>query len=461
MNTCGTKALSTNICKSILLSQVFLFSLFVSTHAVAADIKLTGAEATLGLGGGYTENSWNDLTLTAHGEGAYSLKLFGTEGRLRTGLSPFTASLEIPAGNGLRQRHLRLPIFSSRAVQLELWGQEGKRTVELQPLPGPLLLGQRIGELGAGTETTNELIHSDPAMWLGVNELQIAADSEVPTAIVLAALAAGTTVVRATNILPNLRTGKIGLGQLKYLTQNSFAAQNQSAKLLQTLVNANTPTLPQPTHQATQLAWWAAILLVLAVLWFAYRPSQDAWWLSSILAVVAAGVGFFGLSIANQDISTSSKIKIGARGWGIETTVVQVMSTTSKLLLLPASAKANQTSNPHYTDINCQIQTLAWQSHVYWLAPKATLLELRVSKNKIYNSSGQTIKNVFIVGYGKQEPLPAKSSHSIAEDSPLSDPSTLELAALLPKGTAIWKHSTTKQVTGIMPEIMIALPEDS
>jgi hypothetical protein len=97
------------------------------------DLKIAGASAQLGLGGGFFINAWSELRLEAHAPGAYRLELETSEG-VRNGRNQIRALLEVKDAPGVRSSHVRVPLFSASPVRLKLIGQQ-IRAVDFEPCP--------------------------------------------------------------------------------------------------------------------------------------------------------------------------------------------------------------------------------------------------------------------------------------------------------------------------------------
>ena len=432
--------------------------------ALEPDVKVTGADARLGLGGGFWVGAWADLRLEARTTGVFRLRLEAEDGSIRTGLTPFEAHLEVPDAPGVRVASLSVPLFSRRPVNLILDGPTGSQTVRIEPYSGvpAVRLTSRVtsgstwlGEPVLDLEPSD--VHANPALWLAAPDLVLSEPLDEPpnASLALAWLAAGGRVI-GQNIpgsLTRVPDGPMGLGRLMRASASPRGAHLRLESVLQAVL----PEASVPEMHNAALGWWCVGLFVACLSGFSLRR-YDA---RAILGVATAGAVIGGLGAwAFSPIAQYSEwrvpVRIGAGGWGLETELVSLVSLRARDLELPPGALLLERVPRTYEASRTRLAQAAWSRTAYWLPPRAVSLPLRVVDGHLENRSGVGLARLFVVGLGVQEPLGPRSVRKLRRTSEFAPPAWLALASTLPSGTAL---AYTVPSAGSPSALLIALPE--
>lgn len=433
--------------------------------ALEPDVSIPGAEARLGLGGGFWVGTWAELLLEARTSGVYQLRLEAEDGSLRAGLTPFEARLEVPDSPGVRVSHVRVPLFSRRPVNLRLDGPTGSKTVRIEPYPGvPAVrptarvtsgsdwLGERVIDLAPSD------LRSDPALWLSAPDLVLSERLDVPDAsLTLAWLAAGGRVI-GTGIpgsLERVPDGAIGLGHLI----RTEPSPRKPRLNLEAVLRAALPEASVPPMHHTALGWWcvglfAACLTAFSMRRFDARSTVQA----AVAGVVIAGVGAWAFTPVAHEAEWRVPVQIGAGGWGLETELVSSVSLRHRELELPPGALPLERIQRTYESSSTHLTQAAWSRIAYWMPPRAASLPLRVVEGRLENAAGVGLSRLFVVGLGEQEPLGPRAARKLRRTSEFAPPGWSDLASALPSGTALAYTAPTPNAPSAL---LIALPEDA
>lgn len=423
------------------------------------DLKIAGASAQLGLGGGFFLNAWSELRLEAHAPGAYRLELETSEG-VRNGRNQIRALLEVADEPGVRSSQVRVPLFAASPVRLKLIGPNGESKVVLEPFESGLVLSNSAEGVPSNRERLEVYgpdLPPDPALWLGSSELRLSANANpISEPFALAWLAAGGQIVApdGTPGLERVSPGLFGLGSLGTLGNGLVKRVN-----LQRIALALEPAAPVITWPGLRYGLWALGAFVACLIAWRFGQQQPKVVLSS--AVVAVLFGVVGM-IAWQPSVQAKSVKhalIGSGGWGLELTVQDVPTLKSGALRLEPGARpifqnyGLETFGPRtYLSDATVIKKPAWSRVRYWLPPKARAVPLRVRAGRIEHSIKEPLQDLFVVGFGLQEPFAAGATRKIQKLETRLPQGLEALIDLLPNGTVI---ARTKLA------IYVALPEDS
>jgi hypothetical protein len=419
------------------------------------DVTVAGASAQLGLGGGFFLNAWSELRLEAHAPGAYRLELETSEGT-RNGRNQIRAVLEVEDAPGVRSSHLRVPLFAASPVRLKLIGPGGERKTVLEPFEPGLVLSNGAEGVPVNRERLEVYgpdLQPDPALWLGSNELRLSANANpVSEPLALAWLAAGGRII-APNGTPGLGrvpTGLFGLGSL-----GSRGADDLIKRVnLQRIALALEPAAPVISWPGLRYGLWALGAFLACVIAWRFGQHQPKVVLSS--AVTAVLFGVVGMIAWTPSVQAKSvqRALIGSGGWGLELTVADVPTLKSgELRLEPGARPILETFGPRtYLADATVIKKPAWSRVRYWLPPKARAVPLRVRAGKIEHSIKEPLQELFVVGFGLQEPMLAGVSRGVKKLETRLPQGLEALIDLLPNGSVIARTNLA---------IYVALPEDS
>jgi hypothetical protein len=424
------------------------------------DLKIAGASAQLGLGGGFFLNAWSELRLEAHAPGSYRLELETSEG-VRNGRNQIRALLEVADAPGVRSSHVRVPLFSASPVRLKLVGPNGESKTVLEPFESGLVLSNSADGVPSNRqrlEVYGPDLQPDPALWLGSSELRLSASANpVSEPFALAWLAAGGQIVApdGTPGLERVPSGLFGLGSLGSL--GSLDSLNVAAVKrvnLQRMALALEPAAPVITWPGLRYGLWALGAFVACLIAWRFGQQQPKVVLSS--AVIAVMLGVVGMIAWKPDVQAKSlkRALIGSGGWGLELTVQDVPTLKSgELRLEPGARPIFETFGPRtYLHDATVVKKPAWSRVRYWLPPKARAVPLRVRAGRIEHQIKEPLQDLFVVGFGLQEPFAAGATRKIQKLETRLPQGLEALIDLMPNGTVIARTNLA---------IYVALPEDS
>ncbi len=404
-----------------------------------ADLTLSGAEARLGWGGGYSSGAWSLLHLRVTGGDAYRLELSTQTGTLRSGLQPLTAQLEVSAGAGVREQRLWLPLFTKRPVKLTLSSSSGVKSATIQPLGENAILNEPM---------------DSPAAYLA--QPRVIGSLEPQSALI--ALAGGAVLTNA-NGLERLPSGPLGLGELRRTAPQSPAVTLDLERIASSLARVAQP----PPRSSEGLAWWCAAAFVVALGTYSARRLEGrvAVWGAGLMLTIGV-VGWAALQArgtASASANAEQTVLIGAGGWGVQVRVTSVFNATPAALELPSGVQLLSLTGTRYSQTATLFQAGAWQSVSYWSAPTAARVPLRVKSSSLENTGTEPLTDVYVVGTGPLEPMGATTKRSLntssgsrIENGFSSDGSSSYglLIRSLPPGSALARRGQT---------LVIALPE--
>lgn len=445
-----------------LVPLAVLVAALSGARALEPDVQLTGAEARLGLGGGFWVGSWAQIRLEARTSGAFQLRLEAEDGSLRTGLIPYEVKLEVPDAPGVRVAQLSVPLFSRRPVKLRLDGPTGSKTVRIEPYPGTPAVrpGTRVSSGSAWLgESVLDLapseVRADPALWLSAPDLVLSErlDDRQGASLALAWLAAGGRVIGADppGSLGRVSDGPIGLGRLIRTTP-----QPREPHLnLESVLRAALPAASVPEMHHPALGWWCVGLFVACLSVFSLRRSSARSTIQvAVAGIIVGGLGAWAFSPVTQEAEWRAPVQIGSGGWGLETEIVSLVSLRQRELELPPGALPLERIERTYELTRTVLTQPAWSRIAYWTPPRAHSLPLRVVDGRLENRSGVGLSRLFVVGLGEQEPLGPRAARNLRRTSEFAPPDWSDLTATLPAGTALAYTSSSPRT------LLVALPED-
>ena len=436
------------------------------------DVKVVGASAQLGLGGGFFLNAWSELRLEAHAPGSYRLELETSEG-VRNGRNRIRAILEVTDTPGVRSSHLRLPLFGASPVRLKLIGPNGQSKVVLEPFESGLVLSNSLEGIAsnrARLEVYGPDLQPDPALWLGANELRLnASTNPISERLALAWLAAGGQITASENTpgLERVPPGLFGLGSYETRGFADDAAMiagsvqhpnlqhlNLQRVNLQRVALALEPSTPSISWPNLRYGLWALGAFLACLIAWRFGQRQPKVVLSSALIAVLLGV--VGMLAWQPSVQAKSvkRTLIGSGGWGLEITVNDVAVLKSGAFRLEPSARPILEilgSRTYLADATV-LQKPAWSHVRYWLPPKARAVPLRVRDGRIEHQIKEPLQDLFVVGFGLQEPFSAGATRKIQKLETRLPQGLEALIDLLPNGSVIARTNLA---------IYVALPEGS
>lgn len=403
-----------------LLAALWLLCAAV-TRADSEDgtVRLPGAFAEIGWAGKISVPSWVEFRLVATGADAHSAKLETSEGKVLDGLTPIRATLELPEGVGTREARVLVPLTSTRIVKITLTSSTGSLTKRFEPSSNSI-------------ELNGNRLPPEPALYLSGQ--QIFGQLEPETA--LPALAGGATLEEAPS---GLGKGKWGMG--------AVATPHTTVRLLEVLPKYAPQVLAPERRHALLGIWSVGVFVVLLGLYSLKRHDWRYGVGLALCSTVLAGLGAW----ANQPKAPFNEARqtllIGANGWGVRWEILTRFALRSDWKLPPSALllEKNRLIERDYSAQHSSLNFAGWQRLSYTLPPKASRIPIRLVNGTLYNDSATPLEEVFVRGYGRQEPLGAGANRQIEaktfETLPWED--YIDLMQALPDGAVIAKQNGT------------------
>jgi hypothetical protein len=424
-------------------------ALWSAAAAASPDLKVEGAEARLGAGGGFWPGAWATLRLEASGPGEYRLALRAQEGTLRGGLSAVTAVLNAPDRPGVREASLELPLVSRRPVYLTLQGPRGRAEVRLDPFPGTpaVAVSRRLGAVGSWRgESVIEFgaadLDPDPALWLAGPTLVVQDGAVAPDATrVLAWLAGGGRVVPpAAGIagLERVPRGAVGLGWLERDGGDARPAERTPPDLAAVMAAAAPRVAPPARRNALIGLWAAAGFLVCLGVYSARREEVLPTRWAALVAVLFGLAGAWALQPVRLSVEAARTVRIGALGWGVESTVATRLALTPLEADLPAGARLVTHIARRYEEGRVVVAQPAWQRVTYWTRPRAAAVPVVLEGERLSYGGERPLSWLYVVGAGPQEPVAPGRSQTLRRTLSTEAPADArDLIEALPQGAAV------------------------
>jgi hypothetical protein len=404
------------------MTRVWVLLLLLLGVARAQDaqdgtVRLPGAFAEVGWAGSFAVPAWVEFRLVATGTDGYTAQLETSEGKVLDGLTPIRAKLELSEGSGVREARVLVPLFSTRLVKITLLSATSSATARFEPSSTALELdGNRLPP-DPGLYLPGQLI-------LGQLEPQAA----------LPALAGGAILEEAPN---GLAKGHWGIG--------AVAKPHTAPRLLEVLPKFSPQVLP-PERRNTMLGFWSVGVFVVLLGVYSLRRSDWRYGVglalcSSLLAAVGAWASQPNAPLAE----TKTTLLIGANGWGSRWEVVSRFSLRSDWALPPNALllEPERSIEREYTAQDTRLKLAGWQRVSYVLPPQASRIPIRLVGNTLYNDSTKPLEQIFVRGYGRQEPLAPGASRQIEaktfETLPWDE--YIDLMQVLPDGAVMAKQN--------------------
>jgi hypothetical protein len=165
----------------------------------------------------------------------------------------------------------------------------------------------------------------------------------------------------------------------------------------------------------------------------------------ALCSVVLASVGAWASQPKQRLAESKTILLMGANGWGTRWEVVSRFSLHSQWTLPPSAMllEPKRSIERDYSIEQTHLKLAGWQRVSFVLPPQASRIPMRLVGNTLHNDSAQPLEQVFVRGYGRQEPLGAGASRQIIfktyETLPWDE--YLELMQVLPDGTVMAKQN--------------------
>ncbi len=433
---------------------------------LAAPVALSQSrniEVAFGFEGEVVAEAWNPLRVTLRDQPSLELMIDIEYGTLRDGTQLFQYRAALPGGGGLHifeddiflpaWRSFRWQVRSEEAVLAS--GSLDRRQADPRPLS--ILIAARPGAYRALLPAEARLVEARAplperlAAYHGVEALLVADAFEPPRSeALLAASAAGSHVLLLAQgeLSALLASGpqRLGAGWLGTPEQRLSRLDTQAlATALATPALSRPPDNQRPLNLVIVAAGY--LLAVLLLVRFGGVPGL----LSGFgLTLLVTAIAWVALRPAEEALIRSRSLTISAGGLAQRLEVMGVFSYPGRTLTL-GSARPLGAASWELTPQGLTMALPRWSSVVLLARPRLSASGLEWHQGELYNRSGEALGDVFIVGLGAQEALPANSRRPPQQLSdsvvpPLYQP----LLPLLPDGAALGRSGG---------RLYLALPE--
>jgi len=451
----------------------------VFSLAPQAAAQAGGGRVELGLGGHLVVGAWNPLQVTVRDAAPSVLRLRIDEGSLLEGPRIVRYSASVPGGSGVTvfQDDLYLPAFRSLS-----WTLASGRTVlasgslgpgDADPRPLQIVLsaspGSWRGAFAADARIVDVAASDLPARaaaFDGVQTLLLDGSAAAPRAASIAAAAAGGVQVMLAGALPASQASfarlagsgaaRLGAGVVERVAADpadvrarlaAWRPQDRSA-LVQALASERLVQPPATPGQPLVLALAAAYaLLALLGLRFGGTPGLAA---GLVLAIVVSLAGWRLLRPPSPELSASRTVVLGGGELALALQVEERLTLPSRVASLPGAG--HPLSGLPYTvdDGVTHVELPRWNAVAVAARPMLRPAALRFEDGRLANAGAGLLRDVYVLGLGRQPDLAAGASRrpEPGEEGGLP-PVLARLSSLLPAGTAL----------ALAPEVVwVALP---
>lgn len=410
-------------------------------------------EVSFGFEGEVVAEAWNPLRVMLRDQPSLELIIDIEYGSLRDGVQHFRYRATLAGGSGLHifeddifipaWRSFRWQVRSEEAVLAS--GSLDRRQVDPRPLT--ILVAARPEAYRALLPAEARLVEVRTplperlAAYHGVETLLVAEAFEQPrNEALLAASAAGSSILLAepTPALAALLADgpqRLGAGWLSTAARHDGLSRLDTRALAQALI---TPALSrQPDNLPPLNLVIAAALYLLAVLLLVRFGGVPGLLSSFGLMLLLAAIAWVALRPADETLIRSRTLTISAGGLAQELEVMGVFSYPAQTLTL-GSARPLGAASWNLAPSGLTMSLPRWSSVVLLARPRLSPAGLEWHQGELYNRSGEALGDVYIVGLGAQEALPASARRPPQQLSdsvvpPLYQP----LLPLLPTGAAL------------------------
>lgn len=450
--------------RTALLRVLAVATLLVAAHAAAQSDR---ARVELGLGGHLVADAWNPVQVTVRDAAPSVLRLRIDEGSLLEGPRIVGYRAAVPGGSGVTvfQDDLYVPAFRSLS-----WTLVSGRTVlasgslaagDSDARPLDVVLSSSPGSWRGAFAPDARLVEvaaSDlparAAAYDGVRAILVDGSAAAPRAESIAAAAAGGAQVLLSSRLPASQAGlarlaaagshRLGAGAVMHVADDPEAVRarlaswtpQERSRLVQALA-ADRLVRPPPTpSQPLMLSLAAAYALVaLLGLRFGGAPGLAA---ALVLALVVAVAGWRLLRPASPELTASRTVLLGGGELALALTVGERLTLPSGVVRFAGTGRP-LTPVPYTVDDGTTEVTLArWHAVAVAARPALQSAKLRFQAGRLHNDGAAPLREVYVLGLGRQPDLAAGAERSPTpgEEGDLP-PELARLAALLPRGTAL------------------------
>jgi hypothetical protein len=450
--------------RTALLQALALAILLLAAQASA---QPDGAQVELGLGGHLVADAWNPVQVTVRDAAPSVLRLRIDEGSLLEGPRIVGYSAAVPGGSGVTvfQDDVYVPTFRSLSWTLVTGrtvlasGSLGAGEADARPLD--VVLSSSPGSWRGAFASDARLVDvaaSDlparAAAYDGVRAILVDGSAAAPRAESIAAAAAGGAQVLLAGTLPASQAGlarlaaagsqRLGAGAVMRVADDPGAVRaglagwtpQDRSGLVRALAADRLVRPPTTPSQPLMLSLAAAYALVaLLGLRFGGGPGLAA---ALVLALVVSVAGWRLLRPASPELTASRSVLLGGGELALALKVDERLTLPSGVVRITGAGRP-LTPVPYTVDDGATHVTLArWHAVAVAARPGLESAQLRFQDGRLVNDGSAPLREVYVLGLGRQPDLAAGAGRAPApgEEGGLP-PELARLAALLPRGTAL------------------------
>jgi hypothetical protein len=426
-----------------------------------------GVRVEIGLGGHLVVGTWNPVQVTVRDAAPSTLRLRIDEGSLLEGPRIVRYRASVPGGSGVTvfQDDLYLPAFRSLS-----WTLDSGRTVlasgslgpgDADPRPLQIVLSASPGSWRGAFAPDARIVDvaaSDlpvrAAAFDGVQTLLLDGSAAAPRAAALAAAAAGGVQVLLAGALPPSQAGltrlagggaaRLGAGAVERVAADPTAVRTRLAAwrpqdrsaLVQALAAERLVQPPAPPGQPLVLALAAAYaLLALLALRFGGTPGLAA---GLVLAVVVSLAGWRLLRPPSPELTASRTVVLGGGELALALRVEERLTLPSGVASLPGAGHPLSGLPYSVDDDVTHVELPRWNAVAVATRPVLRPAALRFEDGRLANTGDGPLRDVYVLGLGRQPDLAAGASrHPEPGEEGGLPPVLARLSSLLPAGTAL------------------------
>jgi len=447
-----------------LLRVVALAVALFAGHAAAQTGR---AQVELGLGGHLVADAWNPVQVTVRDAAPSVLRLRIDEGSLLEGPRIVRYSASVPGGSGVTvfQDDLYVPTFRSLSWTLASGrsvlasGSLGAADADARPLQVVLSSspGSWRSAFGADARLVDVAASDLPARaaaFDGVRTILLDGSAAAPRAESIAAAAAGGVQVLLAGALPASQAGlarlaaagshRLGAGVVMRIADDPAAVRARLAAwnpqdrsgLVQALA-ADRLVHPPPTpSQPLVLSLAAAyVLAALLGLRFGGAPGLAA---GLVLALMVSVAGWRLLRPASPELDASRTVLVGGGELALALKVDERLTLPSGVVSLEGAGRPLTPIPYSVDDGTTHVELPRWHAVAVAVRPALRPASLRFQDGQLINDGHTPLRDVYVLGLGRQPDLAAGVTRAPAPGEEGGLPAPLaRLAARLPRGTAL------------------------
>jgi hypothetical protein len=442
-------------------------ALVVALVASVAGAQGDGATVELGLGGHLVADAWNPVQVTVRDAAPSVLRLRIDEGSLLEGPRIVRYSASVPGGSGVTVfdddvyvptfRTLSYTLISGRTVLAS--GSLGARDADARPLDvilsgAPGRWRDAFGPDARVVDVAAADLPARAAAYDGVRSLLVDGTTAAPRAESVAAAAAGGAQVLLVGPLPASQSGlgrlaganrdRLGVGEVARVPADSGAVQAAVAAwkpvdrrgVVEALAAERLVEPPRAPGQPLVLSLAVAyVLITLLGLRFGGTPGLVA---GILLASVVAAAGWRLLRPPSGELAASRTVLVAGGELALALQVNERLTLPSGEVTVPGAGRPLIPLPYAVENDSTHVDLPRWHAVAVAARPVLRTASLRFDGRRLVNSGRVPLRDVYVVGLGRQPDLPAGAGLALrqGEEGGMT-PALKRLAALFPVGTAL------------------------